>query len=85
VIVSHSVVMTWLYNSTGRSVLATMIYHHSIHLASVIPVVPGAVGGLAFAFVHIGAAAVTGFASGGSLVGVRRTRSVTPSVKPASP
>jgi len=85
VLVSHSVMITWLYNSSGRSVLATMIYHHSIHLASVIPVVPGVAGGLVFALVHVGAAAATGFVSGGSLVGVRRTRSVTPSVTPASP
>jgi len=78
VLVSHSVMMTWVYNSTRGSVLATMPYHHSIHLASLIPVVPGVAGGLVFALVHIAAATAAGFAGGGSLVGVRGTRSVTP-------
>jgi uncharacterized protein len=83
VLVSHSVIITWVYNSTRSSVLATMLYHHSIHVASVIPLVPGVAGGLVFALVHIVAAVAAGFASGGSLVGLG-TRSVTPALTPAS-
>jgi hypothetical protein len=51
VIVSESVLATWIYNSTSQSVLATIVFHHSIHLASVIPVIPGVVGTLIFALV----------------------------------
>ncbi len=35
-LVSQSVLATWIYNGTGRSVLATILYHHSIHMASLV-------------------------------------------------
>jgi hypothetical protein len=65
-------------------VLATIVFHHSIHLASVIPVIPGVVGTLIFALVHAGAAAAAVLASGASLIGTGRVRIGGPSVKPAS-
>jgi membrane protease YdiL (CAAX protease family) len=84
VIVSESVLATWIYNSTSQSVLATTVFHHSIHLASVIPVIPGVVGTLIFALVHAAAAAAAVLVSGASLIGTGRVRIGGPSVKPAS-
>jgi len=68
-IISESVLATWIYNSTGGSVLATMLYHHSIHVASIIPVNPGVLGGVIFALVSIAAAVGAVVASRGSLTG----------------
>ena len=45
-IISETVVATWIYNSTGGSVLATVLYHERIHVASIIPVIPGVLGGV---------------------------------------
>jgi membrane protease YdiL (CAAX protease family) len=52
-LVSESVLATWLYNSTGGSVLATMLFHHSLHAASVVPVVPGLIGTLVTALLML--------------------------------
>jgi len=71
-IISESVLATWIYNSTGGSVLATMLYHHSIHVASIIPVLPGVVGAVILAFVNVAAALGAVFVSRGLLVGVQR-------------
>ncbi len=83
-LVSESVLATWVYNSTGGSVLATMLYHHSIHLASIVPVVPGIFGTTVLTVVNIAAAAAAVMASGGSLVGLRRTGSLGSTVAPRS-
>lgn len=83
-IISDSVLATWIYNSTGSSVFATMLYHHSIHLASIIPVIPGVFGGAIFALVNIAAALGAVFASRGSLVGIRRTRLGDVNLRPLS-
>ncbi len=83
-IISESVLATWIYNSTGGSVLATMLYHHSIHVASIIPVIPGVLGGAIFAFVNVAAAVGAVFASRGSLVGVRRARLADVNLRPLS-
>ena len=80
-LVSESVVATWIYNSTGGSVLATMLYHHSIHVASLVPAIPGALGTIALATVSVVAAAGALAASGGSLVGLRRSASVSSEVR----
>jgi hypothetical protein len=58
---SHSVLATWIYNSTRSSVLATLLYHHSIHVASVIPVIPGVACGVVMALVHLSAAGAAVF------------------------
>jgi CAAX protease family protein len=83
-LISESVLATWIYNSTGRSVLATILYHHSIHLASIVPVVPGLVGTVVLTIVNIGAAAAAVAASGGSLVGLRDSESIASPVAPRS-
>src|SRR5262249_55984882 len=83
-IISESVLATWIYNSTGGSVLATMLYHHSIHVASIIPVIPGVFGGVIFALVNVAAAVGAVFVSRGSLVGIRRGRLADPSLRPLS-
>jgi uncharacterized protein len=66
VIVSESVLATWIYNSTHRSVLATMIFHYSITVGSVIPAVPGVLAGVVLAVVNLVAAGAVA-ASRGSL------------------
>jgi CAAX protease family protein len=83
-IISDSVLATWIYNSTGGSVLATMLYHHSIHVASIIPVIPGVLGGVIFALVNVAAAVGAVLVSRGSLVGFRRTRRADPHLRPLS-
>jgi uncharacterized protein len=83
-IIAESVIATWIYNSTGRSVLATMLYHHSIHVASVIPVIPGVFGSVIFAVVRVAAGLGAVFASRGSLVGIRRARLSDASLRPLS-
>jgi membrane protease YdiL (CAAX protease family) len=83
-IIAESVVATWMYNSTGGSVLATMLYHHSIHVASIIPVIPGLCGATILALVNVVAAVGAVFASRGSLVGVRRTRLADRNLRPLS-
>jgi hypothetical protein len=75
---------TWIYNSTGGTVLATMLYHHSIHVASIIPVIPGVLGGVIFALVNVAAALGAVFVSRGSLSGIRRTRLADPRFRPLS-
>ena len=77
-LISESVLATWIYNSTRGSVLATMLYHESVHVATIIPVVPGVVGGVIFALVNVVAALVAVVASGGSLIGFRRAQRVAP-------
>lgn len=84
-IISDSVLATWIYNSTGGSVLATILYHHIIHIASIIPVIPGVFGGVIFALVNVAAAAGAIFASRGSLVGIGRARLAGASLRPLSP
>ena len=81
VLVSESVLATWIYNSTGGSVLATTLYHHSIHLASLVPAIPGALGAIALAIVSVAAAAGALAASAGSLVGLRRGPPVSSEVR----
>jgi uncharacterized protein len=71
-LVSQSVLATWIYNSTGGSVLATILYHHSIHMASLVPVIPGILGTAVMAAVSVAAAGAAVAFSGGSLVGLRR-------------
>jgi CAAX protease family protein len=83
-IISDSVLATWIYNSSGGSVLATMLYHHSIHMASIIPVIPGVFGGVIFALVNVAAAVGAVVVSRGSLVGIRRTRLADPNLRPLS-
>jgi CAAX protease family protein len=73
VLVSQSVLATWIYNSTRGSVLATILYHHSIHMASLVPVIPGVLGTAVMAVVSVVAALAAVAASGGSLIGLRRT------------
>jgi hypothetical protein len=72
-LVSQSVLATWIYNGTGGSVLATILYHHSIHMASLVPVVPGIMGTAVMASVSVAAAVAAVALSGGSLVGPRRS------------
>lgn len=83
-LISESVLATWIYNSTGHSVLATILYHHSIHLASIVPVVPGLVGSVVLTIVNIGAAVAAVVASGGSLGGLQRGESLASRVAPRS-
>ncbi len=71
-LVSQSVLATWIYNSTRGSVLATMLYHHSIHMASLVPVIPGILGTAVMAVVSVVAAGAVFAVSGGSLIGIRR-------------
>jgi hypothetical protein len=78
------VIATWIYNSTGRSVLATMLYHHSIHVASIIPVIPGVFGGTIFAVVSVVAALGALFASRGTLAGLRRGPLAAANLRPIS-
>lgn len=80
VLVAESVLATWLYNSTGGSVLATMLFHESIHVASVVPVVPGVLAALVTALVNAAAAA-----SGGALAGVARMWPLGTAAQPRSP
>jgi uncharacterized protein len=82
--VSDSVLATWIYNSTGGSVLATMLYHHSIHVASAIPVIPGVFGAVVFALVNVAAAVGALVASRGSLTGFRRARLADATLRPVS-
>ncbi len=84
-LISESVIATWLYNSTGGSILATILYHHSIHLASIVPVVPGLLGTIVLTVIIMAAAAAAALASGGSLVGLRRTGTLTSRVAPRAP
>jgi uncharacterized protein len=84
-LISESVLATWVYNSTGGSALATMLYHHSIHLASIVPVVPGVLGTAVLTIVNIAAAAAAVVASNGSLVGIRRSGSLGSAIAPRSP
>jgi membrane protease YdiL (CAAX protease family) len=72
-IIAESVLATWIYNSTGGSVLATMLYHESIHLASLVPVVPGLLGTLLLTVVDLAAAGAAIWLTDGSLTGFRRT------------
>ena len=83
VLVSESVLATWLYNSTGRSVLATMLLYQSIRVGHVVPLV-GVFGQAVFAFVNVASAAAAIVTSGGSLVGVRRNWPLRTSVQPRS-
>jgi len=83
-IISESVLATWIYNSTGGSVLATMLYHHSIHVATIIPVIPGVFGGVIFALVSVATAAGAVIVSRGSLVGIRRTGLADANLRPLS-
>ncbi len=83
-IISEIVLATWIYNSTSGSVLATMIYHHSIHLASIVPVVPGLLGTVILTLVQIGAAIIAVATSAGTLVGIRNSKTLTPPVARAS-
>ncbi len=76
-IISESVLATWIYNSTGGSVLATMIYHHSIHVASIVPVVPGLLGTIILTLVQIAAAVVAIITSGSALAGIRHSKPLT--------
>jgi len=69
---AEGVLATWLYNSTRGSLLATMLFHHSIHLASVVPVIPGVAGTLVMALVDATAAGAAIVLSSGSLQGIRR-------------
>jgi hypothetical protein len=85
VLVSESVLATWIYNSTRGSVLATMVYHHSTHVASLVPVIPGILGAGVMAIVSAAAAGVTLAASGASLIGLRRSRPVGPAAEPGLP
>jgi hypothetical protein len=81
ILVSESVLATWLYNSTGRSVLATILFYHSIHHVPL----PSSVFGLpVFALVNVASAAAAIVTSGGSLVGVRRNWPLRTSVQPRS-
>jgi hypothetical protein len=73
------------YNSTRGSVLGTILYHHSIHVASLVPVIPGIQGTVVMAIVSVAAAATAVAASGGSLVGLRRGRLAGPAVEPGLP
>jgi membrane protease YdiL (CAAX protease family) len=73
VLVSQSVLATWIYNSTRGSVLATILHHHSIHMASLVPVIPGILGTAVMAIVSVVAAGAAVIVSGGSLVGLRRS------------
>ena len=85
VLVSESVLATWIYNSTRGSVLATMVYHHSTHMASLVPVIPGVMGTVVMAIVSVAAAGVALASSGGSLTGLRRSRPVGPVAEPGLP
>jgi len=85
VLVSESVLATWIYNSTHGSVLASMVYHHSTHVASLVPVIPGVMGTVVMAIVSVAAAGVALAASGGPLIGLRRSRPVRPAVEPGLP
>jgi len=84
-LVSQSVLATWIYNSTRGSVLAAMLYHHSIHMASIVPVIPGIMSTVLLALVSVAAAVAAVAASGGSLVGLRRSRQVSTVVEPGLP
>ena len=83
-LISESVLATWIYNSTGGSVLATILYHHSIHMASLVPVIPGLLGTVVLTIAGIGAALAAVVVSGGSLVGLAGPRWLTSPVAPGS-
>ena len=86
VLVSESVLATWIYNSTRGSVLATMVYHqHSTHVASLVPVIPGIMGIEVMAIVSVAAAIGAIAASGGPLIGVSRSQPVGAAAEPGLP
>lgn len=70
-IIAESVLATWLYNSTHRSVLATFIFHWSITAGSVVPVVPGVAAAIVGAIVNLIAAAGAVAFGGNALKGFR--------------
>jgi hypothetical protein len=70
-LISQSVLATWIYNSTGASVLATVLYHHSIHMASLVPVIPGILGAVVMTAVSVAVAVASVVVSGGGLFGLR--------------
>ncbi len=75
----------WIYKSTRGSVLASMLYRHSLHVASLVPVIPGVLGGVVYAIVSVAAAAAAVVASGSSLVGLRAVGWPAPVVEPGLP
>jgi hypothetical protein len=85
VLVSESVLATWICNSTRGSVLATMVYHHSTHVASLVPVIPGIMGTVVMAIVSVAAAIGAIAASGGPLIGVSRSQPVGAAAEPGLP
>jgi uncharacterized protein len=85
ILVSESVLATWLYNSTGRSVLVTMLFYLSIRVFPMSMLLPHGVFALAvFALLNVACAAAAIVTSGGSLVGVRRNWPLRTSVQPRS-
>jgi uncharacterized protein len=85
VLVSESVLATWLYNSTGRSVLVTMLFYESIRgVPRGVPLSSSVFGLAVFALLNVACAAAAIVTSGGSLVGVRRNWPLRTSVQPRS-
>jgi membrane protease YdiL (CAAX protease family) len=85
ILVSESVLATWLYNSTGRSVLVTMLFYESIRgVPRGVPLSSSVFGLAVFALLNVACAAAAIVTSGGSLVGVRRNWPLRTSVQPRS-
>jgi len=58
-IVSGSIMLTWIYNNTGGSILATMLFHTMINLSFfMFPTLETVLGGLYLLILSVLAAAV---------------------------
>jgi len=81
VITCESVLATWIYNSTGGSLLATILFHKGIHLGDPIPVESTVTSAIAQAVVFVVAVVVVVALAGPSRLAGRRSH-VLPASRP---
>lgn len=74
VITCESVLATWLYNSTGGSLLATILFHEGIHFGDPIPVGSTVTSAIAQALTFVAAVVVVVVVAGPRTLAGRRPR-----------
>jgi hypothetical protein len=73
IITCESVLATWSYNSTGGSLLATLLFHEGIHVGDLIPVGSTVTSAVVQAVVFVAAAGVVIAVAGPQTLAGRRS------------